>query len=192
MKSSRFQFEYRKSSSKRHKLVGEILRNSPYFQTYIHYQEYPVERVSSDWDSGREHFDWVVPTLKLVIEVHGEQHYKPVRFGGISAEEATEAFKEQRIRDADKRNAALSAGWTYVAISPEVNITDEWILEQYRENYNTSKPLSKQKLSSWASNYKEAKAKYQQSDRYEEEKAKAAEYRKQQYRQKKEWKKQNV
>ena len=46
--------------------------------------------------------DIYVPGLRLVIEYDGQQHFYPVRFDGISKEEAIERFKLTRRRDALK------------------------------------------------------------------------------------------
>jgi hypothetical protein len=117
MKTSRFRHSYRENSSRLHRKVGEILRApAGYFSGYKIYQEYPVQKVNPDWHSGRHHFDWVILDLRVIIEVHGEQHYKPVCFGGISEEEAEAKLTQQQMSDAAKREAALDAGWAYVAI----------------------------------------------------------------------------
>lgn len=190
MKQSRFDYEYRSNASKRHKLVGDLLRNSIYFQNYQAYQEWPVNKVNPSYASGREHFDWVIPSLKFVIEIMGEQHINPVCFGGISLEEATIKFKEQKIRDAQKEQAATEAGWTYLAIWPKDIITAEWVLEQYREFFNTKKPVSPTKLNDWAGKYKHAKEVYNASPRAIDDKEHAAEMRKEQYQKMKQFKKQ--
>lgn len=48
-------------------------------------------------------FDFYIPKLNLCIESHGEQHYKPVRFGGMSIEKASENLKSSKSRDKIKR-----------------------------------------------------------------------------------------
>lgn len=180
MKTSRFQWEYRASASRRHKQVGEILRSSPFFMNYDSYQEWPVQRVNAQYASGREKFDWVVPTLKLVIEVHGEQHERPVTFGDMTPEQAQEAFSLQKIRDRAKENAAVDAGWTYIAFWPKDIITADTITEQYKASFNPNKPVSVNRVSAWTNEWNEAK------------KTKAKEWRKSQYQKQKEWKKNNV
>lgn len=45
------------------------------------------------------YFDFYLPELNLMLEIDGEQHYKPVRFGGISSNEANINFKKQKQRD---------------------------------------------------------------------------------------------
>lgn len=104
-----------KNASKLHKHVGDLLMQS-IFKGYDVRQEYPVKGVDVYFRSGREKFDWVILRLKVVIEVMGEQHFKPVRFGGISVDEAVSNFEELVRRDIKKRKAAERAGWAYVAI----------------------------------------------------------------------------
>jgi hypothetical protein len=176
MKHTRFDFKYRSNASKGHKKVGEILRTSPYFQHHQSYQEWPVQKINPDWTSGREHFDWVVPSLKLVIEFHGEQHAAPVQFGGISVEEAIKKFKIQKIRDEEKKQAALVAGWTYVAIPCHIEFDDEWLMTQYKYVFNCIQPAIKQKIK-------------QDPIKIALNKKRASEYRKKQYQQAKEYKK---
>lgn len=38
-------------------------------------------------------FDFYIPSLHLAIEYQGQQHYKPVQFGGCSMEEAIQNFE---------------------------------------------------------------------------------------------------
>lgn len=179
MSNARYQYEYRKSASKRHKIVGEILRTHPYFQNYLSFQEYPLEKIDPSFPSGRLMIDWVVPEIKLAIEVQGEAHYAPVRFGGISLEEAQEAFSGQQRRDRAKENACSDAGWTIIQISPKIDITADWLLEEYQKNFNPEKPQKDNTPNEKEEEYNKKK------------KAKAKEIRKAQYQKQKEWKKKN-
>jgi len=47
-------------------------------------------------------FDFYVPFVKCLIEFDGQQHYKPVRFNGISKKRAIAIFKKNRYYDALK------------------------------------------------------------------------------------------
>lgn len=44
-------------------------------------------------------FDYYLPQHNMVIEVDGEQHYKPIRFHGASEEKAKQSFYDNQIRD---------------------------------------------------------------------------------------------
>ena len=45
------------------------------------------------------YLDIYIPHLKLAVEYDGEQHFFPVRFGGITKKEANKKFKKQTYRD---------------------------------------------------------------------------------------------
>lgn len=138
MKTSRFQEVYRENASKLHKVVGDTLKNGNIFSGYNIYQEYPVDKIYPDYPVSTHHFDWAIPDLFLVIECHGEQHYNPVRFGGISEEEATSNFLHQRHRDNMKMDAAIKAGYTYLVIPygdiDQVNESYLWAMYQKLKN----------------------------------------------------------
>jgi len=110
--------------------VGEFLRNSEYFKHYKIYQEYPVNKVNPKFLSGRHKFDWYVKDLNLVIEVHGQQHFSPICFGGISEEEADRNLARQIVKDAMKEDAALNANATYIVIRYDEEINDEILLQK--------------------------------------------------------------
>jgi len=108
MKSRRLSHAYRKNASRLHRAVGDALLNkeSP-FKNYKVYQEYPVNRINPDYQDGRHKFDWVILDLRLVIEVHGEQHFKPVDFGGEGSDKAEENWRDTQFRDTKKKRAAV-------------------------------------------------------------------------------------
>lgn len=141
MKTSRFQEAYRENASKLHIAVGEALKNGSVFSGFNIYQEYPVDKINPDYPVSTHHYDWAIPDLFLVIECHGEQHYNPVRFGGISEEEATSNFLHQRHRDNMKMDAAIKAGYTYLAIpySDLNSINESYIWSTYQKLKNEKK-----------------------------------------------------
>ena len=71
--------------------------------------------INPTYKSNRERFDWAILELKVIIEVHGQQHYKQSTFGGDPLK-AEKRFKEQQERDKLKEQAAREAGWGYLAI----------------------------------------------------------------------------
>jgi hypothetical protein len=147
-KNSRFKYAYRDSASKLHKAVGDCLRSSLVFGGYEIYQEYPVTKIHNDPSLSAFHFDWVIPKLKIVWEAHGLQHYKPVKFGGISDEDAEVAFHDNRHRDMIKKEAALEAGWIYVEIPYSTKITEENLIKLYETAKLNSKPCNREEDSS--------------------------------------------
>ena len=98
---------YRDSASKLHRLVGNLLRKHPVFCSLNILQEYPIPGT-------KYHVDWFITELKIAIEVHGEQHYMPVRFGGISELEAERKLIAQQERDRIKKKLCIDNGWRYV------------------------------------------------------------------------------
>ncbi|MCF1193404.1 hypothetical protein LRR18_17575, partial [Mangrovimonas sp. AS39] len=60
-------------------------------------------------------YDLTFPQLKLIIEVHGEQHYKPQTFGG-TAEEAISSFQGTKRRDNRKKEIAEDNDWVYLIL----------------------------------------------------------------------------
>lgn len=172
MKSSRFRYSYRENSSNLHQSIGEILRNGS-LSGYKIYQEYPVNKIDPSFSDGRCKFDWVILDLRVVIEVHGEQHYKPVRWSKeISEEEAIANFHQLQERDQAKKQAAISSGYTYLAISYQEikneTIDSSWLIEKIKENrkeqegsdtYNKKAEEEKKKSKristpDWAKDYK--------------------------------------
>lgn len=141
MKRSKFKEGYRESASSYHKKIGDVLRSSKLFNGYRIHQEWPVSDIDSTYVTNAHHFDWVILDLKLVIEVHGEQHYQPCTFGGISMYQAISNHLSQKHRDNMKMNAAIRAGYTYLAIpfSEVENATDEYIWNLYLKLENKNK-----------------------------------------------------
>jgi hypothetical protein len=90
--------------------MGNILRNHPVLKGLKSLQEYPIPHTTY-------HVDWFLPDLLIAIELHGEQHYKPVCFGGITMEEAQLKLQDQKKRDLKKKNLCLANGWKYIEFS---------------------------------------------------------------------------
>lgn len=134
MKSSRFRYSYRDNASSYHKAVGDCLRGSSLFSGYRIYQEYPVQKINPSYSSAVHRFDWVILDLKLVIEVHGEFHDRPITIGGITEEQAADNLYKQQQRDNAKMDAAIDAGYAYIIIrhSDIRRLNDEYIWQLYQ------------------------------------------------------------
>lgn len=183
MSKARLKQGYRKSSSLLHRAVGNILLHDIIFEHAKIYQEYPVNRISRYFDSGREKFDWVIlDPFRAIIECHGEQHYKPVRFGGITDEEAQENYKGQVARDEKKKEAAEKAGYAYIVIKYDEKPTAELIIQRiadhefYINDVEENFPESPKRK--W---YQRAKERCKQWAEASGAKERQREYRKQQY-----------
>lgn len=117
MKRSRLPTQTAKNASKLHKRIGELLTcEHSQFANYELRQEYNVSKVNPDYSSNREKFDWAILGLDVVIEIHGEQHYRPVCFGGMTEDQAQKNFKRRQELDEEKRLAAEEACWSYVVV----------------------------------------------------------------------------
>jgi hypothetical protein len=117
MNHSKTPSELAVNASKLHKLVGELLTSeeSPYKNFEIR-QEYPVSKVNEVYHNNREKFDWAILGLKVIIEVHGQQHFFEVCFGGITKDEARVNLKKRQEVDLLKQTAAEEAGWAYIVV----------------------------------------------------------------------------
>ncbi len=113
---SRWHDQYTKlpNQSKFHESVREVFQTG-WFRSFKCYQEVPVVDVCDDYHSTRHRFDWVLPDLGCVVELHGVQHYKVVN-RGTTPVQAAKDFAAGQARDDGKRTAALEAGWRYVEV----------------------------------------------------------------------------
>ncbi len=111
------QFKQLPSQSDFHEQVREIFRTHSWFKNLTCYQEIPVKDLIPSYYSNQHRFDWYIEELKIVVELHGAQHYKATNFGSTSYDATQKAFKEGKQRDSDKQEAAEEAGYKYIAIS---------------------------------------------------------------------------
>lgn len=123
MSNKHLKFSYRDNASKLHKTVGDILRSNPYLKNFNSLQEYPIPRT-------KYHVDWFIPDFKIAIEVHGEQHYKPVCFGGMPELEAQLRFVEQQRRDRTKKALCLANGWKVVEFKYDEVIDEDTVSQR--------------------------------------------------------------
>jgi len=138
MKTSKLPTQLAKNASKLHKHIGKLLVEL--FPHNIVRQEYPVSKVNPSFKSNREKFDWVVLGINVVVEVHGQQHYKPVCFGGITIDEAKIIFRKRQEVDWEKQEAAFKAGWAYLVVKyTETKLSAEGLLSRVSEAIEESK-----------------------------------------------------
>lgn len=82
-------------------------------------------------------FDNEIPDKKIIIEVHGIQHYEETGWhitqSKASGKTPTEEFEYQKWKDAYKRDFAIKQGYTYIEI-PYWTINDD----SYKEIINTN------------------------------------------------------
>lgn len=87
-------------SSKLEEQVEKLLKeHNIYFENH-------VTSIRLKW-LGYKHLDFYLPDYNIAIECQGEQHYEPVKFGGISEERAVKNFELQKQRDVEKQKLCL-------------------------------------------------------------------------------------
>lgn len=73
-------------------------------------------------------FDFYLPDYNLLIEYDGQQHYRPVNFGGISDEDALKNFKITQLHDSIKTNYCITHNITLLRIPYWENSNIEQII----------------------------------------------------------------
>lgn len=96
-------------------------------------QEVSVRDIWPAYVNGRDKFDYYLPQINLVVELHGEQHYKPVNFGGVSDNAATQNYIRRVKVDERKAIAAKKAGLTYISFRYDDDITKELLFSKIKE-----------------------------------------------------------
>ena len=61
--------------------------------------------------------DWYIDELGVVLELHGQQHYKLTNYGNIPYQKAKKNFSNIQYRDNKKKLALKNAGYEYREIS---------------------------------------------------------------------------
>jgi AraC-like DNA-binding protein len=114
---------------KREKILGRILE-----------EIFPNEHLEYQSNLGflkAQKVDYGIRTLKLAIEHDGEQHFRPVRFGGMSLEEAIKNFESIQERDARKKRLCCENNYTLVRVRYDDELSVENInrmLQRYELN----------------------------------------------------------
>jgi DNA-directed RNA polymerase subunit RPC12/RpoP len=88
------------SYSKGQTKISEFLNSISLKEYSDYFQEY---RFDSCKNMKTLPFDFYIPKLNLCIEYNGEQHYRPVQFGGMPIEKAKDRFVSQKNRDGIKK-----------------------------------------------------------------------------------------
>lgn len=86
----------------------------------------PQKRFADCCDVKPLPFDFYIPGLNVCIEYQGEQHYRPVNFGGINDEEAYNNFITTQYHDEIKRNYCMKNNIKLICIPYWENI-DEYL-----------------------------------------------------------------
>ncbi len=112
----RNQFVTIDSASLFHNRVRELLAADTMFRNFKCYQEVNVADLIEGYEHYNHHFDWYIEELNLIVELHGQQHYKVVNYGSINMKQAERSFYSLQDRDNTKKTAAIQAGYRYLEI----------------------------------------------------------------------------
>lgn len=119
--------EYTENASRMQVSMGNVLRNSLAFSGFESYQEYLVREINPRAkDISKLKIDWVIPALRLAIELQGKQHFEFTPF----FHETEEDFKAAQQRDMLKQAAIEQAGWTYVTFRYDEDINETNLLSK--------------------------------------------------------------
>lgn len=145
MSSKRTRTEY-DLSQKAGEVLGVIRSCFPHARVYVEYpytymlqQYYKRKGVPQDQQDryllshSRLHADFVIIDYNVVIEVDGEQHFKPVQFGGISHEEAASRLEDQKHRDGVKDRICAEMEHKLVRIRYDQDVNPEVMFELIQE-----------------------------------------------------------
>ena len=133
--------------SKKAREVFVVLRSCfPHARIYV---EYPYSHMLSKYykrnkvpldnqdrhllSHTRLHADFVLLDFGCVVEVDGEQHFTPVRFGGVSSDEAASRFEDQKHRDDLKGRICAEMGHKLVRIKFDDVIYRQRMFELVKE-----------------------------------------------------------
>jgi transcription initiation factor IIE alpha subunit len=81
-------------SNKAEKLIGYALSQA----NINHIPQCSIKNII-DTEMRYLRVDFYLPSIKTIIEYNGDQHYMPIRFGGIAIERAESSFIKQQERD---------------------------------------------------------------------------------------------
>lgn len=99
-----------------HEIVRYLFCQEAPFKGLRCYQEVAVQDLIPEYDNSLHRYDWYIEELKLIVELHGEQHYRPANFGNVGYDTLMRSFEKTKLYDSLKKNAAVEAGFRYVAI----------------------------------------------------------------------------
>ncbi len=105
------------SSSSLHEKIKEIFCSDPFFKNLSCYQEVPVAALVPSYKKTNHHVDWYIDELGVVLELHGQQHYKIVNFGNKAYDDAVKDFHNIKYRDNMKKHSLQEEGYEYREIS---------------------------------------------------------------------------
>lgn len=106
------QISFQQNASKLHKTFGIFLLQEGLGGLSIK-QEVNVKSLIPTYDNPQDRYDYYLPDMNLIVEIHGEQHYKPVYFGGDRGA-TNNNYIRRVIVDNKKAMAAIKAGYLFI------------------------------------------------------------------------------
>ena len=110
------QYEQLPNKSQFHENLRTVLCSERPFSNFACYQEVNVKDLFSEYEYHDHHYDWYIKELKLIIELHGDQHYRPTSFGKETYRDKIINFNLLKFRDSAKRGIALDHNYMYLEI----------------------------------------------------------------------------
>ena len=83
---------------------------------------------------GKQEIDIYIPKYKIGIEFQGEQHFKPIDFGGYGKEKSVLLFEDNKIRDTKKKDICKKNGIKLFYFSETKD--DTFLGEKIYHNYD--------------------------------------------------------
>tara|TARA_R110002020_G_scaffold268819_3_gene484062 strand:+ start:17210 stop:17722 length:513 start_codon:yes stop_codon:yes gene_type:complete len=127
------------NASKRHRELYNIFFNSPYFKKMVIKQEVSVRDLVPAYPTARHKTDWYIKDLGVIIEIMGEQHSKPVNFGGVHTHIVRTEFGNIKKRDNMKKHALIEEGYTYVELWYNEPLTEQYVISKIEKCVTQSK-----------------------------------------------------
>jgi hypothetical protein len=103
-------------ASKFHEHVRQCILQDSFLNSLRCYQEVPVHAINPNYHSKAHRFDWYIEDLNLIVELHGDQHYKLTNRGNVGRAQAEHDFKQSQLRDSQKKIAAQDVELAYLEI----------------------------------------------------------------------------
>lgn len=110
------QFFLYENASDFHNKLRDIFCTDSYFKQLQCFQEVPMSSLVTEYPNNNDAVDWYIESLRLVIELHGEQHYRPVSFANQSYAEKMTNYHNIVYRDNRKKTYLLDNGYMYIEI----------------------------------------------------------------------------
>jgi hypothetical protein len=133
------QYEQLSNKSQFHEALRTVLCTELPFAKLTCYQEVNVCDLFPEYEYTNHHYDWYIKELMLIIELHGNQHYKATSFGTISIREKLINYNLLKFRDTAKKGIALQNGFNYLEIPYKLkeSLSANLLLELINESIST-------------------------------------------------------